>query len=171
MVQMGAGEEERDLWRRWRALGEVAPAPDSIELAAYAERRLGEAEAESVENWLASDPAAWSELEAARSAARLESAVADEALIARACALVADLAALPADGSVVPLRRPAPAWRSALAWSSIAASLVATSLVGFSMGSDVYRSLSGTQIATDTATDPLEASPTLDLFFGDDSGT
>lgn len=171
MVQMGAGEEERDLWRRWRALGEVASEPLAMDLAAYAERQLDESEAESVENWLALDPAAWRELEAARGAARLENAAADPALIARACALVTDLAALPADGSVVRLRRPAPAWRSALAWSSIAASLIATSLVGFSMGSDAYRSLSGTQVTGEATADPLEASPTLDLFFGEDSGT
>jgi hypothetical protein len=167
MASVGAGEDDRELWRRWRALSEVAPAPDAMNFAAYAEHRLGEAEAESVEDWLATDPTGWNELAAARGTSELDSA--DAGLIARACALVTDTAALPQDGTVVPLRRPAPAWRSALAWSSIAASLIATSLVGFSMGSDAYRSLSGTQaVAT---TDPLEASPTLDLFFGDDSGT
>lgn len=169
MASVGAGENDRELWRRWRALGEVAPAPDAMAVAAYAEHRLGETEAESVEDWLATDPTAWSELAAARAAAQLDSAAADAALIARASALVPDTAGLPRDGTVIPLRRPAPAWRSALAWSSIAASLIATSLVGFSLGSDAYRSLSGTQVAA--ATDPLEASPSLDLFFADDSGT
>lgn len=169
MASVGAGENDRELWRRWRALGEVAPVPDAMVFAAYAEHRLSETEAEGVEDWLATDPQAWSELAAARAAARLDGAPADTALIAKACALVTDTAGLPRDGAVVPLRRPAPAWRSALAWSSIAASLIATSLVGFSLGSDAYRSLSGTQVAA--TTDPLEASPTLDLFFGDDSGT
>lgn len=171
MASVGAGENDRELWRRWRALGEVAPEPDAMAFAAYAEHRLGETEAESVEDWLATDPLAWSELAAARSVSEIDGSSADAALIARACALVTDVAGLPQDGTVVALRRPAPAWRSALAWSSIAASLIATSLVGFSLGSDAYRSLSGTQISADTAADPLEASPTLDLFFGDDSGT
>ncbi|MGH7033178.1 MAG: hypothetical protein ACREFL_05565 [Stellaceae bacterium] len=169
MASVGAGEGDRELWRRWRALSEVAPTPDATAFAAYAEHRLGETEAESVEDWLATDPLAWSELDAARGAARLDGAAADAPLIARACALLTDIAGLPRDGAVVPLRRPAPAWRSALAWSSVAASLIATSLVGFSMGSDAYRSLSGTQVAA--TIDPLEASPTLDIFFGDDSGT
>ncbi|HXS39334.1 MAG TPA: hypothetical protein VN766_04060 [Stellaceae bacterium] len=169
MANLGAGDEDRELWRRWRALGEVAPAPDAMELAAYAEQRLGESEAASVEDWLATNPTAWSELAAARGAAEREGAPVDAALIARACALVTGTAGLPRDGTVVPLRRPTPAWRSALAWSSVAASLIATSLVGFSMGSDAYRSLSGPQVAA--ASDPLEASPALDTYFGDDSGT
>jgi hypothetical protein len=173
MVKLGAGEEDRGLWRRWRARGgDAAPAPSALELAAYAERRLGESEAETVENWLAGNPAAWSEFEAARGAAQHENDRAGEALIARACGLVADLGALPADGKVVPLRRPPPRpWRNALAWSSIAASLIATSLVGFSMGSDAYRSLSRSQAGESAATDALEASSTLDIYFSDDSGT
>ncbi len=172
MGKLGAGEEERQLWLRWRALGEAAAAmPNAMDLAAYAENRLSESEAETVENWLAADPAAWTELEAARRAAPHDDASASEALIARACALVTDLSALPADGKIVALRRPAPVWRNALAWGSVAASLVATSLVGFSMGGDVYRSLSLTQVAADASTDALEASSTLDTYFADDSGT
>lgn len=166
------GDDEQGLWRRWRARGEAAALePDAMVLAAYAEHRLDERAAEPVENWLATDPSAWAEFEAARNAARHEGAGADAALIAKACALVTDMAAMPADGKVVPLRRPAPAWRSALAWSGIAASLVATSLVGFTMGSDAYRSLSRTQVTEATATDALEASSTLDTYFSDDSGT
>ena len=49
MANLGAGDEDRELWRRWRALGEIAPAPDAMTLAAYAEQRLGESEAASVE--------------------------------------------------------------------------------------------------------------------------
>ena len=64
MANLGAGDEDRELWRRWRALGEVAPAPDAMTLAAYAEQRLGESEAASVEDWLATNPTAWSELAA-----------------------------------------------------------------------------------------------------------
>ena len=55
MANLGAGDEDRELWRRWRALGEVAPAPDAMTLAAYAEQRLGESEAASVEDWLATN--------------------------------------------------------------------------------------------------------------------
>jgi hypothetical protein len=63
-----------------------------------------------------------------------------------------------------------PQWRTALAWSSIAASLLCASLVGFSMGSDAYANLSGSQ-AVDNVVEGLGA-PGLDSgYFSDDSGT
>jgi hypothetical protein len=64
-----------------------------------------------------------------------------------------------------------PQWRTALAWSSIAASLLCASLVGFSMGSDAYANLSGTQTAEVAAADGLDAPPSLDSYLSDDSGT
>src|SRR5262245_37232578 len=126
MTDLGAGEE-RGLWQRWRALGIAeTPTPDALALAAYAEARLDESEAELVENWLAAHPEALAEIAAVRALAHDHDAVADEATIARACALVSS-----GGGNVVPFRRVMPAWRNALAWSSVAASLIAMSLVGF----------------------------------------
>jgi hypothetical protein len=175
MVKLGAGEEERDLWRRWRAQGEPAvAAPSATLLAAYADRRLGESEAEPVEAWLADHPAAWSELIALRAASAAPEASADETMIARACALVADREALVPSGNVVPLRQPMRGWRNALAWSSVAASLVAASLVGFTMGSDAYQSLAGlssSESAQGTALDSFDAPTTIDSYLNGESGT
>jgi hypothetical protein len=177
MVELGAGKEEQDLWRRWRERGGARmAAPSTALLAAYADHRLSETEAEPVEAWLADDPAAWPELVALRAAvaAPVASADAAEAMIAGACALVADRAALAPDGNVVPLRRPARSWRNALAWSGVAASLVAVSLVGFTMGSDAYQSLaglSGGDSAQSAVFDSFDAPTTIDSYLSDESGT
>jgi len=164
-------EEERRLWLRWRAAMAVdAPAPDALTLAAYAEFRLSEEEAEVVEDWLAAHPAALAEIAALRTAAGATAEAAPEEMIAAACALI--LTDDPdAAGKVVPLH-PAPAgWRNALAWGSIAASLVATSLVGFAMGSDAYQHLVRTQANEVNAADSFEASSSLETYLSDDSGT
>jgi len=166
MAGLGDGDE-RALWRRWSIRSRVdAPAPDALALAAYAEGRLSETEAAPIEHWLAAHPEALSEILADIAAARgavLEAT--DAAFIAKASALVTG-----AQGNVVPLRRAAPAWRNALAWSSVAASLLATSLVGFAMGSDAYQHLARAQTA-EAASDTLDAAATLDSVFNDDSGT
>jgi|SRR5579862_9295389 len=167
----GMGDEERALWRRWSVRGSIAaPAPDGLELAAYAEGRLSEVEAERIELWLAAHPetlsAVLADIAAARGATLAAASAADAALIARASALVTG-----ASGNVVPLRRAAPAWRNALAWSSIAASLIVASLGGFAMGSDAYQRLAPTQATESASADALDSIATLDSAFGDDSGT
>jgi hypothetical protein len=169
MAELGAGNHDRGLWHRWHALqSSDAPAPDALALAAYAEGRLSEAEAERVENWLAAYPGGLADVIAARAVPQQpSSATAD--MIARACALVARDAA--AAENVVPLRRAPPQWRNALAWSSVAASLVAASFVGFAMGSDAYQNLAPTPAAESSYVDALEISPSLDSWFSDDTGT
>jgi len=69
MADKGVEAQDRRLWHRWRVLGEKSRVaePDVMLLAAYAEGRLTEAEAESVEAWLAATPEALSDLVAARS--------------------------------------------------------------------------------------------------------
>ncbi len=169
MNGLGEAEEGRELWRRWRALGNAEPpaaAPDALALARYAEGRLSEAEAESVEDWLAARPERLAEIAAARGVAQQPLAAADEAMIAKACALVAG----DDDPKIVKLR-PAGNWRNALAWSSVAASLVAVSLVGFAMGSDAYRSLSGSQTTEAASIDTIDGATSLDSYLSDDSGT
>ena len=172
MTDKGAGAQDRRLWQRWRALGEKSRVaePDAMLLAAYAEGRLTEAGAEAVEAWLAATPEALSDLVAARSTSHH---LAEERILDKASDLVPGRTT-PAGAEILPFRpRPPqllPQWRTALAWSSIAASLLCASLVGFSMGSDAYANLSGSQ-AIDTTAEGLGA-PGLDSrYFSDDSGT
>ncbi len=163
--------EDRALWRSWSTRGSAAvPAPDALDLAAYAEGRLSEAEAAPIELWLAANPARasdiFADIAAARGAMQHAILLADAAVVVKAAALVSGL-----DDNVVPFRRAAPAWRNALAWSSVAASLVAVSLVGFAMGSDAYRNLSPVPSGEAAATDALDPGIALDSAFSDDSGT
>lgn len=168
MAEVEPGEQERGLWQIWRALGKAEPPmPDALALAAYAESRLDEAAAEAVENWLAAHPEASADIAAARALTLARSDRASDAMIARASALVANGAA-----DVVPFRRHStPAWRNALAWSSVAASLIATSLVGFALGTDAYQNLSRSQAVDTASADALDAPATPDFYFSDESGT
>jgi len=168
----GLGDEtERTLWRRFYAPGgPKAPAPGALALAAYAEGRLIEAAAEPIEHWMASHPEllndALVDLAAAHGLTPASVYVPDEAIIAKACALVGD----GANAKIVPFRRAASNWRTALAWSSIAASLMVASLGGFAMGSDAYQNLSLNTGADTVSTDSFDVSATL-VDFSDDSGT
>lgn len=155
---MSVGNEfnQAALWRRWRdgkaEAGDAAAEPDALILAAYAENRLGrpgiDPEADpaiaAVEAWLAENPAALDDIAAAQSEAAQSEAdnLASDALIARAQALIAQ-----PGGNVMALR-PRRAWRSAMAWSSIAASLVVAILIGFQLGNDNVVDL------TDTSQNP-----------------
>ena len=169
MVELGDGARNEALWRRWRAESRAdrpVATPDAMALAAYAEGRMSETEAEAIEAWLALYPAALAEVIAARDMAQHPPHLSYAAIVAHAGALV------PAGTSnVVSLRRPAPRWRSALAWSGIAASLVMASMVGFEMGSDAYAGLSDTQISQPSQSDGLDTPASLDSYLSDDSGT
>jgi hypothetical protein len=173
MAEPETRAEDAALWRRWRALAPDAAgakaAPDPLLLAAYAEGRLGEAEAEVAELWLAAAPEALADVAAARAAIDAAGEQAPDAVIARAQSLIA------ASGpNVVPLvsRRVTPQlgrWRVAMAWGGIAASVLATSLVGFALGNDTYVSLtSASAPATDAAfNDLLYPSSGLSIAFED----
>lgn len=173
MAEPGLRAEDAALWRRWQALApDEAPgtAPDPLLLAAYAEGRLGEAEAAAVEHWLADAPDALADLAAARAASKAAIGTAAESMIARAQALVPD-----AGPRVVPLRRPPPQlgrWRMAMAWGGLAASILATSLVGFTLGNDTYASLMTSTATTDSAYGDLLDTPSgLFTTFSEDTGT
>lgn len=139
--------DDAALWRQWRAAiaaeaGEATTSPDALLLAAYAENRLGEAETDAVESWLATHPDAIEDVLSARrlSAGKPSEEISDAAL-SRAMALVAS-----PDPKILPFRRPAPRqapWRIAVARIGIAASLVAVSLIGFALGNDAYLSVLG----------------------------
>jgi len=158
--------EGRTLWRRWRSRTANTAAPvDALLLAAYSEGRLNAGRAEAVEYWLAACPEALADVVAARAAAEAPPTVAPHAVIVRASALVTRPSA-----EIVPLRRIAPRWRAAIAWSGIAASLMATSLIGFALGSDAYFSTADTS-AADSAFQTLLDPPTgLFSSFGEDNG-
>jgi hypothetical protein len=115
--------EGLDLWRRYRAAAEPLPGahpgdpePDVGLLAAYAEGRLDEDAAAPVEAWLARDPARLA----------LLGPVADDAT-------PAPLAVIRNARALV---QPAPrqTWRQAVAWASVAASLVLVGASGFIAG-------------------------------------
>jgi anti-sigma factor RsiW len=179
MTDKGAGARDRRLWQRWQALGEQSRVaePDAMLLAAYAEGRLSEAEAEPVEAWLAVTPEALSDVIAARSAYQHPPRQAHERILDKASDLVPGMA--PATAEILPFQPKAqprlPRWRTALAWSSIAASLLCASLAGFSMGSDAYMNLSGMNLSGASRVDSAAAdgfgTPSLDSYFSDDSGT
>jgi anti-sigma factor RsiW len=165
------GEQAGDaaLWWRWRreAQPEAGEAA-ALELAAYAEGRLDESQAETVEDWLFAHPDAIADLAAARAAAAAPLPQAPEAMILRAAALVA-----PSPATILPFgsRAPAPRrpWRMAIAWGSIAASLLATSLVGFAIGDSAYLDFAPTgQPSAESALHELLDPP--GAIFTDDDG-
>lgn len=166
------GAQDRRLWQRWQALGEESRVaePDAMLLAAYAEGRLSEAEAETVEAWLAAIPEALGDVIAARTAYQHPPRLVFERILDKASELVPGAATVPG-AEILPFRpKRLPQWRTTLAWSSIAASLLCASLAGFSMGSDAYMNLAGANRADSAAADGL-GTTSLDSYFSDDSGT
>jgi hypothetical protein len=170
---MSGGNEftEAALWRRWRdgadAAGEPVAEPDALALAAYADRRLGRPGADpetdpaiaAVEAWLARHPDHADDIIAARN---LADPSADAVLVARAQALLGR-----PEGTVVALPRPRHNWRDAVAWSSIAASLIAAVLIGFSLGDDGVVELSGFG-TTQAQEQPLIGAPSAFLATDDE---
>jgi anti-sigma factor RsiW len=171
MTEPAGRAEEAGLWRRWRLQTRPAPgsgtADGTLLLAAYAEGRLDDARAEAVEAWLADDPDALSDLIASRAAADPAALEAPEAVLARAAALVQALVQ-PGAANVFPFpaarRR---GWRDAMAWSGIAASILATSLVGFALGNGAYVNLVGQPAAQESMIHEL-LDPPSGIFTADE---
>jgi hypothetical protein len=157
------------LWQRWRQQARSTVAWDAVDplaLAAYAEGRLDEVQAEPIEDWLAEHPDALADLTAARAAASAPLPLVSEALITRAAALVEP----PAGATIIPFRpagaaRPAP-WRMAMSWGAIAASLLVTSMGGFALGNNAYVSLVGQPAAAESTIHQLLDPPST--LFSDD---
>ena len=166
--------EAAAMWRRLRALaGEEDfsgdAAPDELMLAAYADGRLDAERHDAIESWLAEHPAAIDDILTARSMAAAALPEAPEAVVARAMALVAA-----PDPRVVPFPRPAvraPMWRATMAWGGMAACLVGTSLIGFTLGNDAYLSLQNGRAAINNAVDLLDPPGALFPSFGEDLNT
>jgi hypothetical protein len=171
MAAFGDDREDRALWRRWRDTTDstAAAEPDALALAAYAEGRLGEVAAEAVEFWLAEHPESVSDIVAARVINQRPPRLVFNNIIAHASGLV-EGSAMPSN--VVPLRRwSSSSWRNALAWSSVAASLVLVSFGGFSMGSSAYANLASATAADGSSPDSPDATGSIDIYFSDDSST
>lgn len=165
-------QDDAAIWRRWRsaaAMGAVPAEPDALVLAAYAEGRLAEADAEAIEDWLALNPAAAEDIVQARRAEEVSHPAASMAVIARAAALVG------AAAEVLAFRRPTPSrrsWRSAASWGAMAASLVMAIVLGYTVGHDagIYATLAS---GSATALGQELIDPPTGLFNGldEDSNT
>ena len=79
---------------------------------------------------MAAHPDLLADLAATRSG---DDEIADAAIVARASALIARPAG---NVSALPLRATRPVWQDAMAWSGIAATLLAAVLIGFQLGND-----------------------------------
>jgi hypothetical protein len=135
--------DDAALWRRWRSAGAAGATaePEALLLAAYAEGRLDEEAAETVEDWLTLNPLAIQDILSARAAESTLLSAAPEALIARAAALVGEQRA-----EVLAFRRPVPSrrlWRTAARWSAMAASILVACVIGVAMGQATYVTLAG----------------------------
>lgn len=128
-------------WRRSRertaSAGEASrvEAERLLDLAGFADGRLGAGKARRIAALIEHDPDAAADIAVARSLSGVAAPPADEWVIARAAALVAETGEY---GQVIsfPLRPPAPpAWRGATAWSSLAAAIALASWLGFDLGS------------------------------------
>jgi hypothetical protein len=154
--------DDADLFRRWQD-GSGEGAPDALTLAAFAEGKLGGAEARAVERWLAAHPASAEDVEIARTLALLGEPPRDaaaERIAARAASLVSE----PAGAAVVAFpggRVPVFALRRTASWVAVAASLTITAWLGFSLGTETYSRL-GTADETASFSDIVD--PPTGLF-------
>ncbi len=129
-------------WRRRRereaSTGNMVrdDAEQMLDLAAFADGRLDDDASRRIAALIVQDSDAAADIAAARALDETALPRADERVIARAAALVDRSGEF---GQVIsfPLRQPAPpqGWRSATAWSSLAAAIALASWLGFDLGS------------------------------------
>jgi anti-sigma factor RsiW len=130
------GLSDAELWRRSRVV-DVAEdeAERFLDLAGYADGRLGPDERERVAERLASDPVAADDVAAARVVFTPKTL--SEPATARACALVGG--SRPSGDTVIPFpfqRRYAPRLYGVARWGSLVAAMVVASWLGFALGMD-----------------------------------
>jgi anti-sigma factor RsiW len=146
--QRAAGLPDRALWQRCCMIDmEEDEAERFLDLAGFADGRLDPDDRERVAELLAGDPAAATDIAAARTLAEMvdRSEAAPESVVARACALVDDGA--PQGDTVTPFppsRRDRPRLHGMASWGSLAAAMAVASWLGFALGMDT--SLSFAQI-------------------------
>lgn len=139
-----SGGADQALWRRSQTTD--APADEAgrlLDLAAFADGRLDDEDAERIAALLAADAEAASDVAAVRTALpAFSDTVAIERMIARACGLV--VLPTPQRAGVLPFVRPAlrrGALRGAAEWASLAAALAMVGWLGFAMGSNASLAL------------------------------
>lgn len=141
------GFPDRALWQRSRSADlRLDDAERFLDLAGFADGHLDADDRERVADWLANDPAAASDVAAARGITGVERPEpAPEAVVARALALVGTGTA-PA-GTVVPFapRHRRPPFHGMARWGSLVAAMAVAGWLGFVLGMDT--SLSFTQPA------------------------
>jgi anti-sigma factor RsiW len=134
--RMAQGSREQALWLQCRD----AEAPDDeaerlLDLAAFADGRLDEDEAERVAAWVARDRAAAADVAAAQAMAATDSSLALlDRVIDRALPLAAPAAARRVLPFALAMRRQR--LPQVAQWASLAAAIVLASWLGFSMGND-----------------------------------
>jgi len=143
---------DRDLWRRSCQTDATADeAAHLLDLAGFAEGRLEPDESDRVAALLAGDPAATDDVAAARAidgGVHLTPGVLDR-IVARACAGLPDeIAARVVAFPAAPRRR---ILHGLAQWGSLAAAIAMASWLGFAMGSDTSRALSGPISSSETS--------------------
>ena len=139
------------LWRRYRSDQEglsgsqgIVDRPDSLILAAYLDGTLSEAERERLESHLAQAPDDLELVLAARNALADGAGPAPDTLVARACALVPEVASPMGNPlyrlskSVVELRGGGGRFWQPVAWSGAAAAVLLACTIGFQLGQSGY---------------------------------
>jgi anti-sigma factor RsiW len=171
-----AGLSNRTVWRRSAATEATDDAAARfLDLAAFADGTLDPDDCERVADWLARDPAAGADVAAARAhaAATKHFPPPPEAVVARACALVAtkrqpdNIVAFPA------WRRDGRRLRGMAQWSSLAAAVAVAAWLGFTLGINTSRAFVTSQ-PPGTASflgDLLDAQTSPVLPFGGGSQT
>jgi anti-sigma factor RsiW len=152
--------EGRDLWQRLKA---QEAAPDAMTVAAFAEGRLGPADRQRVEAWLAYDP------EAASDIAPADPSSVSAADAARLAVHAMALVAAPPGATILRFRRRM-TWR----WiepTVIAASFVAVAYLGFAAGSDFSATLVSTDGAQTQGGDLFDPPTGFFISLGDASST
>ncbi|HEX3881439.1 MAG TPA: hypothetical protein VHW66_02160 [Stellaceae bacterium] len=139
-----ADSSDEAFWQYCRVTdAEFDEAEQLLDLAGFADSRLDPDEHDRVAALLMTDIDTAGDVAAARSLAARSHPEADEAVIARASALLAE----PAQqrGRVIPFRRfvrPPPSVFAIAQWGGLAAAIVMASWIGFALGSDASVGLS-----------------------------
>ena len=137
------GARDRALWRRSRDTDATEDeAERCLDLAGFADGRIDAEEAARIGEWLARDPVAASDIDAARRFAAEPLPPTPETVSARAAALVEADASPSGRIMAFPLwRRSAPDLHQLAQWGSLAAAIVMAAWLGFALGADTSMSL------------------------------
>ena len=149
---------DRRLWQRCRMID--APEDEAarfLDLAAFADGRLGAEDQDRVAALLAADPGAAADVRSAHTLDSTEEGSADLGpIIARACAIFPGADHPDADQwrrqvvALAPRQSRRPLVQSFAQWGSIAAAIAVASWLGFAMGSDASLALSNPRQPSDT---------------------